>query len=223
MTLKLWISPGTCSLLPHILLREAGLSFELVTVDITKERFPEEHRQVNPKMRVPVLMLDDGATITETVAISTWISQQAPEKGIFGKTNLDIVRSYEWLNWLSGTVHERGLGGLFSPSWFAADESAYEAVQTKSREWVEKCFADIEAQLVRPHAVGDDFTVVDCFLYVFYRWGHLLSLDMESLYPRWAALALNVAKRDSVKEAVRIEGIPLIKDDRLAPEQHEQA
>ena len=221
MTPKLWISPGACSLLPHILLREAGLSFELVKVDITQERLPEEVRRINPKMRVPILVLDDGTIITETVAISTWISQQVPEKGLFGKTNLDIVRSYEWLNWLSGTVHERGLGGLFSPSWFAADESAYVAVQTKSREWVDKCFGDIETKLARTHAVGDDFTVVDCFLYVFYRWGYLLSLDMESLYPKWAALALNVAKRDSVKGAVETEGIPLIRDDRLAPKQHE--
>jgi glutathione S-transferase len=72
---------------------------------------------------------------------------------------------------------------------------------------------------MRTHTVGDDFTVVDYFLYVLYRWGYLLPLDIESLCLRWAALALNVAKHDSVKEAVETEGIPLIKDDRAPPKQ----
>ena len=116
--LRLWVSPGACSLAPHAALEESGLEFELMVVDITKPPygFPEKYQHINPKKRIPILEYDDQI-ITETTAIMTATSQLAPEKHLFGKSNLEVVRTYEWLNWLSGTVHERGLGALFSPQW----------------------------------------------------------------------------------------------------------
>ena len=222
--LQLFISPATCSLLPHILLREINADFELVVVDIISEGgFPEKYKKINPKQRVPILISsDDGTTaattttiITETVAIATRISQMAPEHHLFGASDLDAVRCYEWLNWLSGTVHERGFGGYFSPNRIADDEVAYTSVRRQSRAWIEKCYADIEERLSRTHAVGDAFTAVDAFLYVIYRWGHLLKLDMKTRYPKYTALVLEVTKRPSVLKAVEKEGIPLIEDNRM--------
>jgi glutathione S-transferase len=113
--LQLWASPGTCSLLPHILLYEIHADFELVVVDIVKEGgFPEKYKKLNPKRRLPILVFDDGTIITETVAISTRISQMAPDHRLLGANDLEVVRSYEWFNWLSGTFHERGFGGSCS-------------------------------------------------------------------------------------------------------------
>ncbi|MCJ1374406.1 hypothetical protein MMC20_005638 [Loxospora ochrophaea] len=213
--LQLWVSPGACSLLPHILLHEIHANFELVVIDIIKEGgFPEKYKKLNPKKRLPILVFDDGTIITETVAISTRISQMAPDQRLLGANDLEVVRSYEWLNWLSGTFHERGFGGCFSPGNFADDESAFESVRRKSRAWIEQCYADVEEKLTGVHAVGNAFTAVDVFLYVIYRWGHLLKMDMKGTYPNYTNLVLEVTKHPSVLKAVEKEGIPLIEDNR---------
>ena len=220
--LKLWISPGACSLVPHILIREAGLDYELVVIDIIKEGgFPEKYRNVNPKLRLPILELgdgnnnnDDNVIITEVPAISTYISQQATDKHLFGKSELEAVRVYEWFNWLSGTVHERGFGAVFQPKSWSDDENAFPSISAKAREWVEICFADIEEKLAGIHSVGDSFTAADVFLYVIYRWGHLFELNMKERYPKWTELVNNVVKREAVISTVEKEGIPLVDDDR---------
>ncbi|KAF2759777.1 glutathione S-transferase [Pseudovirgaria hyperparasitica] len=217
--LILYVSPGACSLFNHILLRESKLDFSLVVLDITKTNgFPETHAHLNPKKRVPILILEDGkTTITETVAIASYIDRRAPEAGLFGKSDLEAVRCYEWFNWLSGTVHERGFGALFLPKMWTADEAAWDGVRVTAREWVQSCFAQIEERLQASssgYSVGDEFTAADVFLYVEYRWGNLLGMDMEALYPALTKLVGRVVERESVREAARIEGIPLILDDR---------
>ncbi|EME76920.1 uncharacterized protein MYCFIDRAFT_7829, partial [Pseudocercospora fijiensis CIRAD86] len=164
--LRLWLSPGACSLAPHVLLQASGLAFEILVIDITKGGFPEKYRAINPKKRIPILEFD-GQVLTETTAIMTLTSRLAPEKHLFGKTDWDVARTYEWLNWLSGTVHERGLGALFSPEWYSDDQSAHDGIRKKSREWVEVCFGLIEERLQGvggEHAVKDVFTAADVFL-----------------------------------------------------------
>ena len=214
--LQLWASPATCSLLPHILLNEIHAEFELVVIDISKTGgFPDEYKHLNPKKRFPILVLDDGTVITETVAISTKISQMAPDHHLLGASDLEVVRSYEWFNWLSGTFHERGFGGYFAPDRLADHEIAFDPIRRKSRAWIEQCYADIEERLTGVYAVGSDFTAVDVFLYVIYRWGHLLKMDMKGTYPKYTRLVAEVTKRGSVLKAVEKEGIPLIKDNRL--------
>ena len=214
--LKLWISPGTCSLLPHILLNEINADFELVIVDITKTGgATQEYKKLNPKERLPILVEDGGTVITETVAISTRISQMAPDHHLLGANNIDVCRSYEWFNWLSGTVHECGFGSYFSPNRIAEDEVAFAPIRRASLAWILKCYADIEQKLHGPYAVGNAFTAIDVFLYVIYRWGYLLQLDMKGKFPRYTELAHGVSKRASVVKAAEKEGIPLIEDNRL--------
>ncbi|KAG8533432.1 uncharacterized protein KY384_002215 [Bacidia gigantensis] len=212
---QLWVSPGACSLLPHILLNEINADFELVIVDIVKELgFPEKYKEINPKKRLPILILDDGTVITETVAISTKISQMAPDHHLLGSDDLEIVRSYEWFNWLSGTFHERGFGSFFGPHRFADDEIAFDPIRRSSYAFIEQCFSDVEERLTGVYAVGNAFTAVDVFLYVIYRWGHMLRLDMKGAYPKYTKLVLEVTKRAAVSKTVEKEGIPLIEDNR---------
>lgn len=213
--MQLWVSPGTCSLLPHILLNEIHADFDLKVVDIVKEKgFPEEYKNINPKQRLPILILDDGTIITETVAISTKISQMAPDHHLLGANDLEVVRSYEWFNWLSGTLHERGFGCFFSPNRVADDEIAFDSIRRESLAWIKRCYAEIENRLMGLHAVGNAFTAIDVFLYVIYRWGYLLKLDMRGIYPKYTQLVLEVVKRTDVLKTVEKEGIPLIEDDR---------
>jgi glutathione S-transferase len=201
----LWISPGACSLAPHILLRESGTEFKTVVIN-AKAGFPSELLHLNPKARVPIFQLGDE-TITEVPAILTAISQLSPNKYLLGKTNLEIVRTYEWFNWISGTLHGQAFGGMRRPSRFSDDPQTYDSIKAKGRKAVEESFAYIEETLRGSHAVGDAFTAVDAYLIVMYRWGNEIGVDMRVEYPKFTGLILEALKRDSVKAAIEKEGI----------------
>jgi glutathione S-transferase len=203
--IKLWYSSGACSLAPHILLNEAGIEFESVKLDV-HAGYPKEFRHINPKMKVPVLLID-GQTITENPAIMTAISQLVPDKHLLGKTNLEIVRAYEWMNWISGVVHGQAFGGLFRPHRYSDDPTTYPSIKARALLTVQECFATIDQDLSSEHAVGSDFTAVDAYLYVFHRWGTSLGIDMNGKYPKYTGLVVNLAKRESVQAALKAEGI----------------
>ena len=190
---------------PHILLNEAGVEFESVKLDV-HAGYPKEFRHINPKMKVPVLSID-GQTITENPAIMTAISQLVPDKHLLGKTNLEIVRAYEWMNWLSGVLHGQGFGGLIRTARYSDDATTYASIKDKSRLTVEEGFTTIDQDLSSEHAVGSDFTAVDAYLYVFYRWGASMGIDMKGKYPKYTGLVVNLVKRPSVQAALKAEGI----------------
>lgn len=204
-SIVLYYSPGACSLASHVLLRELGVKFEAVKVELTAS-LPESFRSINPKMRVPVLSIDE-IVITETPAIFTAISQLAPERQLLGKSNMDIVRTYEWLNWLSGTLHGQGFGGFVRPHRYVDDPALYGAVKAKGWKNIQDCFEKIESDLSGLHAVGDDFTAVDVFLYVFYRWANYGKDRVMDKYPKYTKLVTHLAKRSSVQEALEAERI----------------
>lgn len=110
---------------------------------------------------------------------------------------------------------------LLTWSRYVDNATAQEGVSQKARTWVDHCFGLIENRLAdskTTYASGDDFTVADIFLWVMYRWGYLLKIDMEKQYPSWTKLAAEVVKREAVKAAVEKEGIPMIRDNRAPPE-----
>lgn len=207
-SLQLWYSPGACSLAPHIILHETQLPFTLTNQKIRpgKPSQPESFRAINPKMLVPVLRLDDQL-ITEVPAIFTALSSLVPEKHLMGKSLIETVRVYEWLNWLSGAVHGQGYGPLWRPERFSDDEGAHEALRKAGRQTILRCYGYIEGKLDGSgYAVGGYLTVVDAFLLVFWRWGKRVGIEMEQ-YPKFGRLAAGVAARESTREAYREEGI----------------
>lgn len=203
--LKLWYSPGACSLAPHALLHEVGRPFEAIRLNV-KDGFPEEYRHLNPKMRVPILSLN-GDIITENPAVMTAISQLAPELHLMGKTNLETVRVYEWMNFLSGSLHGQAFGAVLRSHRFSDDPTTYDTIKAKGLKNVIECFREIEQKLSGLHAVGDRFTAVDIFLYVFYRWAGRFDINLERDFPNYTKLADEVAKRKSVQAALAAEGL----------------
>ena len=206
-TIKLYLAPGACSLAPHILLREAGTSFEIERVS-ARNGLPEDFARINPKKRVPVLVLDDQV-ITEVPAVMTAIAQMVPERKLVGKNDLEVVRSYEWMNWLSGWLHGVGFGMLWRPQRYSDDEKVLPVIREKGRKTVEEAFEMLEGKLMDtlPYAVGDGFTVVDAYLFVFWRWGCDIGVDMEKRFPRYKALVEKLVEREAVKKALAEEGI----------------
>lgn len=204
-SIKLWYSPGACSLAPHIVLNEAGIEFESLKLDIFAG-YAEEFRQINPKMRVPVLSID-GEIITEVHAIMTAISQLAPERHLLGKTDLEIVRAYEWMNWLSGVLHGQAFGSVLRATRYSDDPTTYASIEAKGLLTVQECFATIDERLSNGPAVGSRFTAVDAYLYTCYRWGASLGLDMRGKYPKFTSLVDNFINYPSVQTTLKDEGI----------------
>lgn len=206
-TIKYYYSPGSCSLAPHILLRDIGAEFEAIRLsDLRLHPLPEEFRRINPKMRVPVMSVDDD-TITELPAIVTMIASFAPERKLLGRTQLETVRVYEWMNWLSGTAHSLGYKLLFRPMHYTTNLAGCDGIKAKARELVTECFELLEQKLAGPYAVGGALTVVDPYLLVFYRWGSEIGLNMKEKYPKYTALVENLVQLAPVKSTLEIEEI----------------
>jgi glutathione S-transferase len=206
--IKFYYAPGACSLAPHILLRETGVRFEAIVniVNMTQVTFIDDFPRINPKMRVPVISLDEEV-ITETPAVMTAISGLAPEMHLMGRTPLETIRVYEWLNWLSGTLHGQGFGAVLRPERYSEDPAALDGVRAKGMKHVGDCFEIIEGKLVDVYAVGGAITAVDPYLFVFYRWGNDSGFQMKERFPNYTALVSNLAQRTAVKVVLDIENI----------------
>jgi glutathione S-transferase len=205
--LKFWFSSGACSLAPHVLLYEIRAPFEAVEISVAKgANLTDEFARLNLKQRVPVLSLD-GEVITEIPAIATAISNLSHEQGLMGRTPLDRVRVYEWMNWLSSTLHGQGFGAFWRPQRFSDDPSTFESIKAKSRRTISDCFDVIESKLSGPYSTGSDFTAVDPFLLVFYRWGNGIGFEMQETYPKYTDFARKLVRRESVAAALTAEGI----------------
>ena len=207
--LKLYYSPGACSLAPHILLEETGVPYrlELVSIAEGKTQSPE-YLGVNPKGRVPALLTAEGELLTEVPAVSWYIAQQSPAPVLIPHGTLAAARCFEWFNWLSGTLHAMAFGQFWRMQRFVADESVFPKVKEKGRENILDCYAFIERRLADRHwAVGNAYTAVDPFLLVFYRWGNRIGLSMRDAYPQWTAHAERVHARPAVQRALQQEGI----------------
>jgi glutathione S-transferase len=156
------------------------------------------------------LQYEDGSLLTELPALMTAISQLAPASNLLGGTQTETCRVYEWLNWLSGTVHDAAYGAWLRPARFLDDVGMHDALREKARRNIEGCYAMIEERLGSEGgvwAVREGFTAVDVFLFPIYRWGNWhLGLDMREMYPMFTALMGKVLALEGTRAALRAEG-----------------
>ncbi|KAJ5451078.1 hypothetical protein N7491_000260 [Penicillium cf. griseofulvum] len=196
--IKLFYKKGACSLLPHILLHEAGLSF--TTSAENNVSMSDELLSLNPKGKVP-LLIANGEVITENIAIMTYISNQVPEKNLLGAAGtMEPIRVYEWFSWIGSAVHAR----------FTVSESAdvHAGIKEQAKKTLLGSFKVVEDRLDDVHAVGGKFTAADVYLLVFWRWAQLtFGMDLKAEFPKYSALTETVAKRESVVKAMQEEGI----------------
>lgn len=206
MSISLYYSPGACSLAPHILLEETGAAYRLVEVNVAQGKTQEaEFLKVNPKGRVPVLAIGDRV-LTEVPAICWYIG--ATGDGLIPDDALLRARVLEWFNWLSGTLHAVAFGGKWRPHRFVTDRSLFQAVQSRADENLRDGFSYIEERLTdKQWAVGDHYSIVDPYLFVFYNWANSIGVNVREAYPNWYAHASRVAMRDAVKRARAQEGL----------------
>lgn len=209
--IKLYYSPGACSLASHIVLEELGIAFEPVLVSLADgDHKRPEYLRVNPKGQVPALNVD-GKVLTETVAILTYLGGGYAERGLWPKETWKQAEALSLMSWLSSTV-QIAAAGIWRASRFSSDAAAKDSINATGKENLLKCYADIDKMLVgRSFAMGGQYGVCDAYLLVFYRWGNRLGVDMKTLYPVWTKHAMRVFSRPTVKRVFEAEGIELDK------------
>jgi glutathione S-transferase len=200
--MKLYYTPGACSLAPHIAAREGGLALDLVKVDLKTHRTEAgaDYREVNPKGYVPALQLDDGAVLTENAAVLQYLGDQAPEAGLLPKPGgFDRYRVVEWLTFVSTELH-KGFGPLFNPELPAAARDQTIA-KLKDR------FGYLDGRLAgREFLHGDRFTVADAYLFTVLGWTKVHNIDLGP-YPALRAYLERLGERPGVRQALKEEGL----------------
>lgn len=207
--IKLYYSPGACSLAPHIVLEELGIAYEPVLVSLKDgEHKRADYLRINPRARVPALNVD-GKILTENVAILTYLGGGYAERGLWPKDTWKQAEALSLMAWLAASVHTT-VAGIFRSERYAGSEAAREDVKATSRALLEKYFADIDKLLTgKTFAMGGQYTVCDPYLLVFYRWGNRIGISMKERYPMWTKHALRVASRPTVKRVLEAEGIQI--------------
>jgi len=198
--MKLYFSPGACSLSPHIALREAGLAYELEKVDLKTKKYGKERdfTKVNPKGYVPTLQFEDGSVLTEGPAIVQWIADQAPEKRLAPAAGtMERYHLVEWLNFISTELHKQ-FSPLFNPA--SSDDQ-----KARQRELISKRFDYVQKELGdHPYLMGDHFTVADAYLFTVLGWGKWVDIDLAK-WPKLAEYVARVAARPKVQAALDAE------------------
>lgn len=210
MTIALYYSPGACSFAPHVILREIGVSFDLrkfSTAD--KSNLTPEYLAINPKGRIPALLID-GFVLTENPAILAFLGRRYPYANVYpSSASEDEARCLEWLAWSSNTA-QVAFAHILRPEHFALSKDSFLSVQTSGHENYKNCLAHINKHLNESKfSVGNQFTVVDPFWLVFYRWGIRQKYDMKVEYPAYTRYVEALCQRPSVHEALKAEGISL--------------
>ena len=200
--MKLYFAPGACSLSPHIALREAGLTFDLESVDLKAKKLKngDDYYQVNPKGQVPLLALDDGELLTEGPAIVQYIADMAPASGLIPPAgSKERYRTQEWLNFISSELHKN-----FSPLFRPNTPDDYKPI---AKDNLANRFAYVDKHLSnRPYLVGDKFTVADAYLFTILNWAKFQSIDLVP-WPNLLKFVARVGERPKVKDALRAEGL----------------
>lgn len=199
--MKLFFSPGACSLSPHIVLREAGLAFELERVDLKAGKTASglDFKSINPKGYVPALQLDDGQVLTEGPAIVQYLADLAPAKGLApAPGGLPRARLQEWLNFIGTELHKS-----FSPLFRPGAEETKAAAVARLGQWFTWLNGELAA---RPYLLGAQFSVADVYLFVILSWTGHVKIDLAP-WPSLTAFQARVGERPAVQAALKAEGL----------------
>ena len=200
--MKLYYSPGACSLSPHIVLREAGLAFEPVLASTKTHQLADgtDYYTISPKGYVPLLELDNGERLSEGPAIVQYIADQVPAKNLApANGTMARYRLQEALNFISTELH-KGIGGLFNPAMPEDAKALMRARGLMRLQWVNE---QLEG---KQYLMGDTFTVADAYLFVVANWTQYVGIDIKGLTNLTAYVA-RVAARPAVQEAMKAEGL----------------
>lgn len=200
--MKLYFSPGVCSLSPHIVLEESGLPFETEQVDLRKKTTASgaDYSEINPKGYVPALVLDNGVLLTEGPAIVQYLADQVPDKQLApANGTLARYQLQSWLTFIGTEVHKS-----FTP-FFKPDSTP--EMKDAARANLERRLGYINTELAgREYLLPEGYSVADIYLFVVLGWSRLIKLDLTP-WPQLQAFQARVGARPAVQRALKAEGL----------------
>ncbi|MGZ8215015.1 MAG: glutathione transferase GstA [Methylosarcina sp.] len=200
--MKLYYSPGTCALSPHIVAHELSLPIKLVKVDLKSKLTEngEDYRKINPNGYVPAVIFEDGKQLTEGPAIVQYLADLRPEHHLAPpQGSFERYRLQQWLNFITSEIH-KGFSPLFNPT---LPEDAKRVLKS---QLISRLDAVADHLATQPYLMGEQFTVADAYLFVTLRWGPSMGIELT----RWPVLASYVDKisgRPAVRKAMQEEGL----------------
>ena len=200
--MKLYHSPGACSLSPHIALRESGLPFELVLANLKTHQLADgsDYYAINPKGYVPLLELDNGERLSEGPAIVQYIADQAPAKHLApANGTMARVRMQEWLNFVTSELH-KSFSVLFNAAMPDEAKAIYRTKLSDRFRWIDE---QLEG---KAYLMGEAFSVADAYLFTVTNWCKFVGLDISALANLNAFMG-RMAARPAVQEALKAEGL----------------
>lgn len=197
--MKLYYSPGACSLSPHIIIREIGLDVELIKVDLKSHKTAagEDFYTINPKGYVPFLVLDNGDKLSEGIAITLYLASQNPKANITpAPGSVEFFHMIEWQVFISTELH-KNFGPLFSDMGDKAKEIATKKLEQK--------FEYVSKQLgAKKYLMGEQFTLPDAYLFVILSWAYKMNLQISALN-NLKDFHARVGARPAVEQALKAE------------------
>lgn len=200
--MKLYYSPGACSLSPHIALLEAGLPFEAIAAPTKTHKLPDgtDFYTINPLGYVPYLTLDDGRSLHEGPAIVQYIADQVPGKQLApANGTFERYKLQELLTFIGTELH-KSFSPLFAPGTPDATKAAAIERLHNRLQWVEGELGG------KSYLMGDTFTVADGYLFTVTNWGQYVGVSLDA-YPNLVAYRARVAARPAVQAAMKAEGL----------------
>lgn len=204
--LKLFYSPGACSLVPHIALEQAQADYEPVKVTLAEgEHLKPEYLAINPHARVPALVTTDG-TITENVAILNLIADRYGAAGSVPRGDpFQAAKCNELLGWFASTVHI-SFAQIWRAGRFSEDSTVHSAIIDGGKASLGRHFDEIETLAGEGWLIGDEFSAADSYALTFFRWGKRIGFEMKR-YPNWSGLAERLLEQPAVQAVVEYEGL----------------
>ncbi len=205
--MKLYYSPGACSLGIHVLLEEIGKPYEAEALDLKSGvQYQPPYVEVNPKSKVPTVERDDGSVLTEFGAIATWLARANPAANLMPHDPEQEARAIEAMDYIIGTIHMLGFARIFRPTNFNPDEAGQEAVVARGREIASKGLALIDHKLQGQDYLAGSFSAADAALFYVSVWAGRMNVELP---PNVAAHFTRMKQRPAVRRTMEAEGLPV--------------
>lgn len=201
MPLQLYFSPGACSFVPHVMLEAAGIAYEPIMVKLHKgEQYGDAYKAINPNSQVPVLIAD-GASITQILAITTFIAESFPAANFLPSDSLQKAKLLQTLAWMNNSVHPT-FTHIFMPQKYTADTAAQAALKAHNTQLLTEQLHEINAMVGEAKSKGqylaavygyDHFTALDAYILTLNRWGSIAGIDPTQFQHSWAHIQMLAA------------------------------
>lgn len=208
--LKLYYSPGACSMASHITLEETGIAYETQpTLILRGDQQSEAYLKVNPRGKVPALQLEDGQVLTENIAILSYIAKNFVDAKLWPSSPVSEARAISTMGWFASMVHP-AFTHFIRPERFTADAAGADRVKDQGKKTFWSCLQEIDQMLAgKAWVLGSQFTVCDPYALVFFGWGLRAELPMKDL-KNYSALKDRLLKRPAVRKVLEREQSPIL-------------